>query len=75
MSALCGTRVTDCRPVRPRLMQLLPGHSIQKQQRPGITLASGRLRWVGQALSRDEELVQPPRYFADLCETAAIEFH
>ena len=75
MNALCSTRVTDCRPVRPRLMQLLPGHWIQKQQRPGITLASDRLRWVGQALSRDEKLVQPPRYSSDLYETAAIEFH
>jgi lauroyl/myristoyl acyltransferase len=31
MSALCSTRVTNCRPVRSRFMQLLPGHSIQKQ--------------------------------------------
>jgi hypothetical protein len=31
MSALCSTRATDCGPVRPRLMQLLHGRSIQKQ--------------------------------------------
>jgi hypothetical protein len=37
--------------------------------------ASDRLRWVGQALSRDEKLVQLPRYSPYLCKTAAIEFH
>jgi hypothetical protein len=36
---------------------------------------AGELGRVGQALSRDEELVQAPRRSPYRCETSAIEFH